>query len=220
MDSDDEFFDECPICYEEIDIKDSNFKPCLCSFKICYFCYDRLVAKNEPCPACRREYKKEYITYEPISEEKIAKYEAKKRKELGLDDDDKKFMRNARITQYNLVYIQGLPEKYANIENLKKHECFGRYGKITKLVFANKKPETDKNGSLYITYSTKAEAENAIREIHNHPIFGGITKASFGTTKYCKFYLRKIPCPNSGCLYLHDKQLPEEVGTNAHSAQR
>lgn len=29
-------------------------------------------------------------------------------------------------------------------------------------------------------------------------------RASFGMTKYCSFFLRKIQCPNSDCLYLHE----------------
>ena len=29
-------------------------------------------------------------------------------------------------------------------------------------------------------------------------------RASFGTTKYCNFFLRNAECTNSDCLYLHD----------------
>jgi len=28
-------------------------------------------------------------------------------------------------------------------------------------------------------------------------------KASYGTTKYCTFYLKDQTCPNTDCLYLH-----------------
>lgn len=31
---DDELFTECPICCEPVDIADSNFKPCSCSYKV------------------------------------------------------------------------------------------------------------------------------------------------------------------------------------------
>lgn len=28
-------------------------------------------------------------------------------------------------------------------------------------------------------------------------------RASFGTTKYCNFFLKNTECPNKECLYLH-----------------
>ncbi len=29
-------------------------------------------------------------------------------------------------------------------------------------------------------------------------------RASFGTTKYCTYYLRHMSCPNPNCMYLHE----------------
>ncbi|XP_015750886.1 PREDICTED: CCR4-NOT transcription complex subunit 4-like [Acropora digitifera] len=29
-------------------------------------------------------------------------------------------------------------------------------------------------------------------------------KASLGTTKYCSYFLRNIPCPKTDCMYLHE----------------
>lgn len=29
-------------------------------------------------------------------------------------------------------------------------------------------------------------------------------RASFGTTKYCTYFLRHMPCPNPNCMYLHE----------------
>jgi hypothetical protein len=31
-----------------------------------------------------------------------------------------------------------------------------------------------------------------------------IYRASFGTTKYCSFFLRNLPCTNPECMYLHE----------------
>lgn len=31
-----------------------------------------------------------------------------------------------------------------------------------------------------------------------------IFSASYGTTKYCTYYLRNMTCPNPTCLYLHE----------------
>lgn len=30
-------------------------------------------------------------------------------------------------------------------------------------------------------------------------------RASYGTTKYCTYYLRNMTCPNPNCLYLHEQ---------------
>lgn len=32
---------------------------------------------------------------------------------------------------------------------------------------------------------------------------GRVIRATFGTTKYCSFFLRNITCNNPNCLYLH-----------------
>lgn len=29
-------------------------------------------------------------------------------------------------------------------------------------------------------------------------------RASYGTTKYCTYYLRHMACPNPNCMYLHE----------------
>lgn len=29
-------------------------------------------------------------------------------------------------------------------------------------------------------------------------------RASFGTTKYCTYFLKHIPCTNPDCMYLHE----------------
>lgn len=29
-------------------------------------------------------------------------------------------------------------------------------------------------------------------------------RASFGTTKYCTYFLRNLPCNNPDCMYLHE----------------
>lgn len=29
-------------------------------------------------------------------------------------------------------------------------------------------------------------------------------RASYGTTKYCSYYLRGMSCQNPGCMYLHE----------------
>jgi CCR4-NOT transcription complex subunit 4 len=91
---------------------------------------------------------------------------------------------------------------------LAKQEYFAQYGTITKIV-VNKNKAYDPNGpngpsfSAYITYSTPQEASIAILSIDNIEVDGHLLRASFGTTKYCTFFLKSCDCPNKDCLYLH-----------------
>ncbi|THG96776.1 hypothetical protein EW026_g5114 [Hermanssonia centrifuga] len=69
--SDDEAEDaECPLCLEEMDISDLNFKPCPCGYQICRFCWHHIKENlNGRCPACRREYTDEAVQFKPINKE-------------------------------------------------------------------------------------------------------------------------------------------------------
>jgi CCR4-NOT transcription complex subunit 4 len=57
--------------------------------------------------------------------------------------------------------------------------------------------------SAYISYSTEQEASIAILAIDNIEVDDHILRASYGTTKYCTFFLKNLDCPNKDCLYLH-----------------
>jgi RING/Ubox like zinc-binding domain len=47
----------CPLCVEEFDIHDRNFKPCPCGYQVCPFCWNHIRNNlNGLCPACRRPY--------------------------------------------------------------------------------------------------------------------------------------------------------------------
>ncbi|KAF9604330.1 hypothetical protein IFM89_005911 [Coptis chinensis] len=46
----------CPICYEELDLTDSSFLPCLCGFRLCLFCHKRILEADGRCPGCRKHY--------------------------------------------------------------------------------------------------------------------------------------------------------------------
>jgi len=91
---------------------------------------------------------------------------------------------------------------------LGKFEYFGQYGTILKIV-VNKTKAYNPNGpngpsySAYISYNTSQEASIAILAIDNIEIDDHILRASYGTTKYCTFFLKNCDCPNKDCLYLH-----------------
>ncbi|KAK6924909.1 hypothetical protein RJ641_009235 [Dillenia turbinata] len=46
----------CPICYEDLDLTDTSFLPCLCGFRLCLFCHKRILEEDGRCPGCRKPY--------------------------------------------------------------------------------------------------------------------------------------------------------------------
>jgi CCR4-NOT transcription complex subunit 4 len=91
---------------------------------------------------------------------------------------------------------------------LGKYEYFGQYGSISKIV-VNKTKAYNPSGpngpsfSAYISYNKENEASIAILAIDNIEVDGHTLRASYGTTKYCTFFLKNLDCPNKECLYLH-----------------
>ncbi|KAL2515820.1 RING/U-box superfamily protein [Forsythia ovata] len=51
----------CPICYEDLDVTDSSFLPCLCGFRLCLFCHKRILEENGRCPGCRKQYENDPV---------------------------------------------------------------------------------------------------------------------------------------------------------------
>jgi hypothetical protein len=47
---------QCPICYEDLDVTDSEFLPCSCGFHLCLFCHKKIVEVDGRCPGCRKLY--------------------------------------------------------------------------------------------------------------------------------------------------------------------
>ena len=111
-----------------------------------------------------------------------------------------------RILQKNILYLIGLPKTLALPEILEKKEFLGQYGKIKKII-VNKngyKKKLDKTYSAYITFSSFEETAFALLSIDNFYYEKNLLKTSFGTTKYCNFFLNGIECINKNCLYLHN----------------
>ena len=54
----------CPLCLEEMDVTDRNFRPCKCGYQICLFCYRHIKDDlNGLCPACRTPYDEANATF-------------------------------------------------------------------------------------------------------------------------------------------------------------
>ena len=113
-----------------------------------------------------------------------------------------------RILQKNVVYVIGLSSSLADKDILSSWQYFGQYGKIMKIV-VNKNGysqnfKNDTTYSAYVSYSTQEEASLALLAIDNCVVDGHVIRGSFGTTKYCTFFLKGIECANKECLYLHE----------------
>ncbi|KAI8142663.1 hypothetical protein BJV82DRAFT_669313 [Fennellomyces sp. T-0311] len=210
MVSDDDDLD-CPLCMEEFDIADRNFRPCPCGYQICRFCWHHIKSNlNGRCPACRRMYSDQIAQFIPVSADEIVRLKKEKkekeRQNKDMKDSSRRHLSNVRVVQKNLVYVLGLSSKYANVEN----EFFKKYGKIAKLVVSKRTTQqtstTQSSSSvgIYVTYCRKEDAAKAIAGINGSTCDNRSVRASYGTTKYCTYYLRHMSCPNPNCMYLHE----------------
>ncbi|KAF5386828.1 hypothetical protein D9615_001626 [Tricholomella constricta] len=217
--SDDEAEDaECPLCLEEMDISDLNFKPCVCGYQICRFCWHHIKENlNKRCPACRRVYTDDGVEFKPIATQdhkrltQQKKQRERERKEL--DALGRRHLANVRVVQRNVVYVVGIGPRFAKeelIPTLRSNEYFGQYGKITKILLVKRTPSG--GGApvvgLYITYHRREDAARSIAAVDGAPSPGGargeVMRASHGTTKYCMAFLRGVSCSDHSCMNLHE----------------
>lgn len=220
--SDDED-DLCPLCIEEMDISDKNFKPCPCGYQICQFCYNNIRQNpelNGLCPACRRKYDDESVEYKKITAEEWKRdslRQARKEKERKQREREKreseqqaskKHLAGMRVIQKNLVYVIGLNPNIPTDElhnTLRQEQFFGQYGKIQKIVI-NKRTNASGNPGIgvYVTFARKEDAAKCIAAVDGSINDGKYLRAAYGTTKYCSAYLRGQTCPNPNCMFLHE----------------
>ncbi|KAI8354599.1 hypothetical protein EDC96DRAFT_516647 [Choanephora cucurbitarum] len=231
MDSDDDL--DCPLCMEEFDIADRNFKPCPCGYQICRFCWHHIKENlNGRCPACRREYSEEMVEFQPVSADELQRIRREKREkerqQKDMESANRRHLSSMRVVQKNLVYIIGLHPRLATEEVIRSHDFFGQFGKVSKVVI-NKRPSlpasqvtSQPSAAVYVTYFRKDDAAKAIAAVDGSVIADRVVRASYGTTKYCTYYLRNMTCPNPNCLYLHeqgediDTISKEELATGKH----
>ncbi|XP_070497126.1 GATA zinc finger domain-containing protein 14 isoform X1 [Chironomus tepperi] len=203
---------ECPLCMEPLEVDDLSFFPCTCGYQICRFCWHRIrTDENELCPACRKAYPENPADFKPLTQEQISALKAEKRQRdqqrKQKITENRKHLANVRVVQKNLVFVVGLPPRLADAEILKKHEYFGKYGKIHKVVI---NPSTTYAGvqgpsaSAYVTYVHNNDALRAIQSVNNITIDGRSIKTSLGTTKYCSHFMKNQVCPKPDCMYLHE----------------
>ena len=214
IEEDDEYeLPDCPLCLDELDIADRNFYPCACSYQLCRFCWNRILNDHDGrCPACRQPYDRDKVTFKAIDPEEFERLQKEKKQKdkikKQLEANNRKNLSNMRVIQRNLVYITNIPPSLTKEEVLRKYEYFGQYGKVLKVV-VNKSHAYNvghphgPSFSAYITYERQQDALLAIQAVDGFWIDGRSLRASFGTTKYCSYFLRGTQCTNPECMYLH-----------------
>ncbi|KAJ8458227.1 hypothetical protein OPV22_031153 [Ensete ventricosum] len=212
----------CPLCAEEMDLTDQQLKPCKCGYEICIWCWHHIIEMAEKedtearCPACRTPYDKDRVLKVAAanSERIIAEmYSEKKQKsqraKTKISAEAMKHLSTVRVMQKNLVYITGLPTNLCDENILERKEYFGQYGKVLKVSISRPAGTSFQKTSnsafgVYITYAKDEEAVRCIQAVHNFVLEGKSLRACYGTTKYCRAWLRNMTCSNPDCLYLHD----------------
>lgn len=203
---------ECPLCMEPLEMDDINFFPCTCGYQICRFCWHRIrTDENGLCPACRKQYPEDPADFKPLTQEELQRIKNEKRqKDLQRKQkisENRKHLANVRVVQKNLVFVVGLSQRLADPEVLKRHEYFGKFGKIHKVVINHSTSYAGSQGpsaSAYVTYYRVEDALRAIQAVNNIHVDGRTLKASLGTTKYCSHFLKGQQCPKPDCMYLHE----------------
>ncbi|TFY75620.1 hypothetical protein EWM64_g8393 [Hericium alpestre] len=215
--SDEEEAAECPLCLEEMDVSDLNFRPCQCGYQICRFCWHHIKENlNKKCPACRREYSDEAVQFKPVNKDdhrrltQQKKQRERERKEL--DALGRRHLANVRVVQRNVVYVVGIGPRFAKeelIPTLRSNEYFGQYGRISKILLVKRSPPGGQTPvvGLYITYHRREDAARCIAAVDGTASPGGgneVMRASYGTTKYCMAFLRGASCTDHSCMNLHE----------------
>ncbi|KAL1594482.1 transcriptional repressor general negative regulator of transcription subunit 4 [Paraconiothyrium brasiliense] len=225
----DQFVDDdeeecCPLCVEEFDLSDRNFRPCPCGYQICQFCYNNIKTNmNGLCPACRRVYDDSTIEFKTITPEEMAKHKQqiaqkakknaqqrqKEAQKAEADSLSRKHLAGLRVVQKNLVYVTGLTPTIREdrlLDTLRGPDYFGQYGKIIKIVVskARENAQHQQSVGVYVTFARKEDAAACIAAVDGSQNGDRTLRAQYGTTKYCSAYLRGEQCNNRNCMFLHE----------------
>jgi CCR4-NOT transcription complex subunit 4 len=67
--------------------------------------------------------------------------------------------------------------------------------------------------AAYVTYQTPEEASLAILCLDQHTYDGRVMRASYGRTKYCKYFLKNAQCMTKECPYKHMECIESDILT-------
>lgn len=115
------------------------------------------------------------------------------------------------------MYVIGLAPDIASESKLGSLDLFGQYGKIDKIVINTSNVyHSGRSGpsySGYITFASPRDSALAILAVDQHIHADRLIRASFGTTKFCQYFLNGQKCQSKDCLFLHDLRADLEAYT-------
>jgi CCR4-NOT transcription complex subunit 4 len=124
-----------------------------------------------------------------------------------LSKEKVKKLANLRVIQKTLVYVIGLAPDIASESKLRSLDFFGQYGKIEKIVINTNNVHYGVRGgpsySAYMTFANPRDSAIAILSVDQFMYNERLIRASFGTSKFCQYFLSGQKCSNKDCLYLH-----------------
>ena len=190
----------CCECGRDIQRNEDNVFCSSCGRPMCVTCREKIMQGIIVCSKCKQKAKEEQLkTSQILNQPSLVPSGGLLATCAHLVD--------VRVIQRDLVYVVGLPVKYANEDTLLKYEFFGQYGPIKKVVVNSTHVHSSSNQALsvsaYVTFRNNEDATECIYSLESFSIEGSQMKASFGTTKYCSAFLKGQKCTNPDCMYLH-----------------
>jgi hypothetical protein len=112
-----------------------------------------------------------------------------------------------------VAYLLNLPASIASqevisIQTLRASHYLGQYGQIQELVL---QPGLRGLFNAYVTYDSELSVAKCITGCAGYMLYNATIKASYGTKKFCNFFVNKKPCPKSECGFLHDIGNEEDI---------
>ena len=152
--------------------------------------------------------------------------------------DAKKLLNEYKIVTRNVLFITGIPNNLCNEELLASKPYLGQYGQILRISINRTKAKNGKNGkktscnnenmhemvngdchnycdstfSAYVTFVDTFSCCLALLAIqYCENVKFKTLRAYFGTTKFCRFFLKGVKCNIRYCSFAHYPAKVEHV---------
>ncbi|CAI5508952.1 unnamed protein product [Closterium sp. Naga37s-1] len=131
----------CPLCIEELDATEIQFRPCPCGYRVCLFCYERIKLELKGiCPSCRSTYGDPQMAAPPQPTASGAS-SCKRRGSISRNGDSKASEQGASIAGASLgVSILGAGD----------HRCHSRVSPAPPILAASEFPTLSSSPPLSV----------------------------------------------------------------------
>ncbi|CAI7917482.1 unnamed protein product [Closterium sp. NIES-54] len=131
----------CPLCIEELDATEIQFRPCPCGYRVCLFCYERIKLELKGiCPSCRSTYGDPQMAAPPQPTASVAS-SGKRRGSISRNGDSKVSEQGASIAGASLgVSILGAGD----------HRCHSRVSPAPPILASSEFPTLSSSPPLSV----------------------------------------------------------------------